>query len=232
MKTRLILLLLVIPTLAFSQTWDYPVKPESNDWNLLKSNKAKVEACQIPESVLFGIKTKELFNICFQYPLLNDIYAFNDLSIGINKLFKDFNGIRELFGRSNISQLLLEEYRSKLRQQEFLESEVSDIIKGEFIVSISTIELFLGLYEMRNEVDNQIKKEVVEILLEGYELKKRNPNYYMGIGFVTNIYSRYLIISKVQERTLDDIGQCGTYGVNEIDKIDEESFKYINRIKQ
>ena len=76
--------------------WDYPVKPGMEEWKQFHSNEEKVNACQIPENIVCCLSTEKLTEICLQYPLLADVFAFNFLSMGADKLFEDFNGIREL----------------------------------------------------------------------------------------------------------------------------------------
>ena len=85
-----------------SLPWDYPVKPGSSQWKSLNSNEEKVNVCQIPENILPQLSTKDLLAICLAYPLINDIYAFNNIETGTNKLFKDFNGLRELAKRPDV----------------------------------------------------------------------------------------------------------------------------------
>jgi hypothetical protein len=102
----LIIVLLIVPIVAFSQNkepqWDFPVKPGTEQWKKLENNKVKVDACQLPEILLKKTSTDDLLEICLQYPLLYNLFAFNNKMDGINRLFNDFNGIRELFKRKDI----------------------------------------------------------------------------------------------------------------------------------
>jgi hypothetical protein len=90
--------------------WDYPVKPGTEEWKKLESNEAMVVACQIPATVLQDISTSDLMNLCLQYPLLYDVFAFNNINAGLDKLFSDFNGIRELSQRKDALEILLDKY--------------------------------------------------------------------------------------------------------------------------
>ena len=79
--------------------WDYPVKPGTEEWKKFTSNEEMVNACQIPEKILSTLSTEDLMELCLQYPLIYDVFAFENLNHGLDKLFDDFNGIRELYQR-------------------------------------------------------------------------------------------------------------------------------------
>ena len=61
--------------------WDYPIKPGMEEWENLESHKAKVDACQVPDDILQNISTKELLKLCLNYPLLYDVFSFNDINL-------------------------------------------------------------------------------------------------------------------------------------------------------
>ena len=104
MKKILFTFLIFLSSVTHAQektAWDYPIKPKTEEWEKLENNKAKVEVCQMPESVLQDISTNDLMTLCLQYPLLYDVFAFNNVNDGLRKLFSDFNGIREFSKRES-----------------------------------------------------------------------------------------------------------------------------------
>jgi len=78
------------------ETWDYPVKPGSREWASFTTGKQMVDACQIPNHILKSLSTKELVEICFNYPLFLDYAAANDERKGISHMIEIFNGLNEL----------------------------------------------------------------------------------------------------------------------------------------
>ena len=46
-------------------------------WEMFETHEQKLAACEIPDSILPKIPTKDLVEICMKYPLLLDAYAFN-----------------------------------------------------------------------------------------------------------------------------------------------------------
>lgn len=175
------------------------------EWAQFKSNEAMVNACQIPEKILFSISTEDSTQLCLQYPLLYDIFAFNDLNEGIDKLFSDFNGIRELYKRKEASNGLLKKYSLKLQELSFLESQASDAEKGIYIIAISALEVLLSRSALQPEIVRETSKEILQNLVSGYEAKSKYADYFKGFGFQTNFYSRIYVISTMDSTSLEKL---------------------------
>lgn len=231
MKTRMILFtLLICPLIVLGQTWDYPIRPGTEEWKALKNNQEKVLVCQIPQEILNAVSTNELLELCIKYPLLNDIYAFNDTSEGLNKLIKDFNGIRELLSRKDIDELLLNKYSKQLDNELILDSKDSNFDKGEYIVLISTLELLLSIDEIQIKLPLLSKKKIMSELWRGYEMKKTKNIYFQGIGFKTNFSAMSRILSSAEEnKALINSLSKGNYDDKLIETIDTETQKFIKK---
>lgn len=89
----------------------YPIQPGTPEWATLQSHEEMVEAVKIPDSVLHKISTWGLVETCFKYPLGGDNMAMNCPSVWINDLSGSFNGLSELFSRTDVSVILLYNYR-------------------------------------------------------------------------------------------------------------------------
>lgn len=50
--------------IADGQEFDYPVKPESEEWKVLDTHEKMVEVCTIPDEVIQQMSTYELFGNC------------------------------------------------------------------------------------------------------------------------------------------------------------------------
>ena len=79
-------------TSAQNTTWSYPVKPGSAEWAAFQSHDEMLAACQIPADVLKSVTTEDLVEICMDYPLIFDAYAYDNLPEGIEKLSAEFYG--------------------------------------------------------------------------------------------------------------------------------------------
>lgn len=71
---------------TYCQIYDYPTKPGSSNWKQFKSHNEMIKACQMPDSILLQIPTKNLLESCLNYPLLFDILAYDNFKIPRFKL--------------------------------------------------------------------------------------------------------------------------------------------------
>lgn len=209
--------------------WDYPVKPGSEEWKKFESNEAMVNACQIPEKILSALSTENLMELCLQYPLLYDVFAFNNTNEGLDKLFGDFNGMRELYKRKDVSESLVKRYTQKLQNFSFLDSSVSDLEKGRFIVSVSALEVLLSRIEQDNK-GTGIQKEILQHLVSGYEGKLKYVDYFKGFGFQTNFYSRSRVISKMNTSSIERLPQKDRNSVLFSGMADEQTVNIIDNL--
>ena len=183
MKNTLIILItfLFVANQTFGQAivekWDYPIKPGMEEWKKFQSNKEMVDACQIPEHVLQNISTNDLMILCLQYPLLFDVFAFNNKNDGLKILFADFNGIRVFCQRKDALSNLQEKYIEELN---FFPSKLDTGYTLETVhskVQISMLELLLSYPDFHTNSTMKEKKEVLKSLLYGYLEKIKYSDY-------------------------------------------------------
>jgi len=207
--------------------WDYPVKPGMKQWEKFKTNKEMVKACQIPNNVLSSLSTDDLTEICLRYPLINDIFAFNQLIDGLDKLFDDFNGIRELFKKEDVEYELLKRYQAKIHNLSLLDGAYSEIGKGYFIISISVLEALLSRCHSQ---DVQSKNIILQSLVAGYEGKIEYQDYFKGLGFNTNFFARAHTIVKISQQYLDEFTMGEMNPVFSNGWFDEETMDLVNKL--
>jgi hypothetical protein len=239
MKSILFLILL-IPMLAFPQIegkgnkWDYPVKPGADAWKSLKNNAEKVQVCQIPGDVLATMNTKTLLNVCLDYPLLPDIFAFNNIKDGFGKFENDFNGFRELIKRDDAPKELLGLY--KTLDPMSIPGEGSILEKGAYVFGFSFIELFISYPSVIEKYSTKEKKEIVGELLLKKEKKKSRPDWYQNIGMQTNDLAIVRMIQSDQGKFRSGLDSTQIYpyiysGIltspEIIDQIEQEAIQYV-----
>ena len=79
--------------------------------------------------------------------------------------------------------------------------EVSDLEIGQFVISVSTLEVLLSRIEQKNnEIDY---KKILQSLVSGYEEKCKCPDYFNEIGFQTNFFTRGYMIAIICEQCFD-----------------------------
>ncbi|GHV58489.1 hypothetical protein FACS1894182_11040 [Bacteroidia bacterium] len=156
-----------------------------------------------------------------------DVFAFGDLNKGFDKLFDDFNGIRELFKRKGVSKELLRRYNCKMQDLSFLEKTGSDIEKGLFIISVSALEILL--LKKADAITND-NKNILQSLVFGYEKRNEYPDYFQGLGFQSNFYSRAYLIIKISPQSLDQFPQKGRNPVFFSGFVDKETMNKVNAL--
>ena len=212
-----------------AQSWDYPVKPGMEEWKQFQSNEEMVRACQIPENLFPCLSTEELTDLCLQYPLILDFYAFGDINNGVDKLFSDFNGIRELYKKKEVLNSLLNRYDEKLQNFSLYDGGASDLEKGLFTISISTLEVLLKYVETD---DNEILKEILKALVDGWERKWTLGyyHYFQGIPTRTNFYSRAHLIIKISPESLERFSNGIKNDIFLCEYLDQETADLVNEL--
>lgn len=96
--------------------YEYPITPWKTPeiWKAFDNNVDKINACQIPEEVLAELTTPQLIVTCARYPLGANCMAFNTRVQGFEAILDcyKFNGIRELLGREDLAEALVEYYKT------------------------------------------------------------------------------------------------------------------------
>lgn len=135
--------------------FDYPIQPSTEKWRELNSKEEKFQACQIPKYILENMKTEELLNVVLAYPLLYDIFAYNNLHQGFEYLVKNFNGLNELFKRKELTKKVLNFY-SKEKTNENGEKRFK-------IIFLEVLITYPKIYDMFSKSE-KIELENISIL--------------------------------------------------------------------
>jgi len=185
-----------------AQLWDYPVKPGMEEWQALDGYPEMVDICQIPEDILFCLSTENLMKLCLQYPLFKDIYLFNFIDTGLNKLFNEFNGIREFYKREDMLKELLKYYQDTMQNLSIADAED---IRFQFFVS--DLEILLSRYHSQNNDAQENYKKILQHLTAGHEKKSVyvDTYTYQYPWFQSNLYARAKMIIAISPQSIDQI---------------------------
>ena len=88
----------------------YPVRPGTTEWAELSDHQAMVEACAIPEEILAEMTTEELAQSILAYPLIADMFAYDDWHMGLDVITDNFNGLEEFSNRADSSSAMVDLY--------------------------------------------------------------------------------------------------------------------------
>jgi len=89
----------------------YPIQPGTIGWDTVQIHGNLYDMIIIPDTVLQKMSTWGLVETCFKYPLRVDCLAWNNPSLWINDISKNFNGLIELYSRADVAEILLYDYR-------------------------------------------------------------------------------------------------------------------------
>jgi len=90
--------------------WDYPIKPGTEEWNNLTTEKARISALQIPENIITKMSTENLIDACINFPLFGYYSAFSTPQEGFNIMFSRFNIFNKICKKDSIGQYLVKIY--------------------------------------------------------------------------------------------------------------------------
>lgn len=155
--------------------WDYPIKPGSQEWASFTTGQQMLEACQVPKKVLNTSTTKELVDICLNYPMFFDYSASNDERKGISKMISDFNGLSELSKRKDGTFELINAYKEYPVFTEIQQESSKDYYTP---YKLPFLELLLADGAFMNQLDKQKSAELEKIILEKYVSKLKNFHVY------------------------------------------------------
>lgn len=158
-KRMLCLVLSIVLTPLFSLTvfaaeanytddvpYEFPVVPNTKEWESLRTRQAMLDVCQIPEDKLQSMTTGALLETVLAYPLITDYFAYNSIEDACNIMYNEFNGFQELFSRKDLSSVLTEKYD----ETEILSAARAETATPKEFFAASTIEYLFVCDELLN----------------------------------------------------------------------------------
>ena len=190
-------LLIATGIASYGQPYQYPVRPGTDQWKALNSTVEKIAICQLPESLVKNISTRDLLISCLNYPLLNNYTASNSAYDGLLNIVKTFNGLSEFLERSDAHQILLDYYIS---------DKTSDINrkldKGGYTFISSAIELLLCHENIINRFNQNEQKRVLKLLLLKFHEKEQFKEYFGFYGKMTTAFVATKYIERLDKQFL------------------------------
>ena len=165
---------------AIAAPYDYPIKPGSNEWKSLTTHTEMIEACQIPAEVLKDMTTASLVETVLNYPLINDMYAYNNIQLGFMAVSRQFNGISKLCARENAGKELIKKYAAMTNKN------------FDSAYKLTFIEMLLSQPEVISNLSPAQKENLLKVANQKYtDKQKSTTNPFMLDA------SRFLIDSQI-----------------------------------
>ena len=181
--------------LSAQTTWDYPVKPGTPEWANFKSHREMVEACQVPEGVLSSLTTKELVEVCLNYPMFSDIIFYDSYQTGFRVVSHYFNGMQELFRRKDNVQPLLDRLRDDDMLKLSSKVKVLSLLEiGRSVREHVNIELLLSHESVISNASAEQQQEIARLSMMNMDLKEHERQYH-GLSSIES--SAYLLCASL-----------------------------------
>lgn len=177
-------------------SWNYPAHPGTTEWSKIKTKKEKIDVCQIPDQKLAKMSTDTLIKTCFSYPLLPDIFFYNNLKAGFESKLSTFNGFKELILRKDVGTSLLKFYK----KMEPNLSNNADLGDPNSTFKFVFVELLLAHPSLIVNLTENQKKEILIETLKKYNYKKEKPEVYSILNQKTSLLIMYLYT--IQEKSI------------------------------
>lgn len=91
---------------SITESHAFDIVPGTEEWDSYDSALQRMEACHVSEDELRQMTTEALYETVLNYPLLVNIFAYDNLETGIAVLSKEFAGIEELMSRDDMMEVV------------------------------------------------------------------------------------------------------------------------------
>ena len=172
--------------------YQYPLFPGTKAWEDLDYRINKYKLLLLTEDTLSTISTQRLIETCLYYPMMIDVYGFDNMTEGFNIIKQRFNGFVELFNRKDVTHELINYYIK--RNPNVIDSFNELYDQGLYSLDFVILELMLSQPEFVSQLDNvQIKTLIKNILnkLESQSLLKQHYSEVF-IPISANVLGRLL----------------------------------------
>lgn len=154
---------------SYGQSYQFPVRPGDENWKQFQTPNEMYESCQIPSHILSKMSTQDLVETCINYPLINTLYAYNDLQKGFLSIKMRFNGFEELVKRQDSGNELMKFY-DKMNPEGFDKNWSIEKI-GKFTLEFTYVETLLAQRDIQSNMSKEERKKLVTICLNKYKAK-------------------------------------------------------------
>jgi hypothetical protein len=139
--------------------------------------------------VLLVTPTAKSLEICLDYPFLVNIFFHNSLQSGFDGLLSQFNGLKELMGRPDLSNVLLAKYSKFSDDMQEVEYRNGD---GKFLLSIHhlVVDIMLAQDFILNSLSGDQESVLSTLSSMNSKIRDRNPSFFSTLYDETSYLRR------------------------------------------
>ena len=145
-------------------------------WTKSNSYEEKLQACQIPDSILSEMCTYDLVKTCLvNYPFISDLSTINNIQDGFKRYKGAFNGIQKLIKRCDCCIEIIDHYK-KLS----LSINPDSIFTFKSSWGLYFTEIFLAQPDFFRSLTNYERISLFKLALKVRELKLNDDRHGFG----------------------------------------------------
>lgn len=168
------------PVAKAKDAYNFPIKPGTAAWAALPTHDDMLRATQLPARVLAPMSTEGLVETVLNYPLYNDMLAFNDLQYGFNTVASRFNGLTALLQRPDAGAVLLARYQAM--DPTAIAPDATLLKQGQIDGQFAAIEMLLAQDSIRKSLSGDQQATLVNETLKKFEAKQQRADVYGHTG--------------------------------------------------
>ena len=173
--------------------YQYTIFPGTQEWKDLDIKTNRYELLQLPQDTLTSISTKRLLETCLYYPMMIDVYGFDNQTQGFSVVRARFNGFDEFFSRADAAENLILYYEE--RNPSRITSFDEDYDRGCYSHDFVIFELMISQPEIIFQLESSQIKSLTKSVLLKIERQFSLQEYYskVFIPITANITGRLLL---------------------------------------
>ena len=173
--------------------YKFTIRSGTEEWKQFETIDERVATLQIPDDVLKKISTEGLLETCLEFPYLLEILHGSNAQHGFEGLMEIFNGYRELFRRSDLTNALMEKYKNFKEDVKSVRL-LNDVEQGMFSFRHFVLEFMLTQDVVLKNLSVEQEKQ---LFLLSFDHKKIKQNYSDFFGPLNNLPTNLLYAKKV-----------------------------------
>ena len=180
------MMMLLSSIIAFGQedkvvSFDYPIKPSTEEWAKYNSTLDRIKVLQIPETTLKRLATESLLDICLDYPFLLEVCLDGKYQKNFELITSQFNGLQELLGRKDLYDALLEKNET-LMDEASLEKLTDVKEKTLYAFKCFAVEFILTQQVITDNI--VIRSKLPEVFSSNSTIRKQHEDIFWSINDV------------------------------------------------
>lgn len=138
----------------------YTMTATDDEWLNIKNSQEKDRLTQLPEEFIHAASTEELYDAVLEYPLLINLAFYDDRTMGLEQVAKQFNGLAALLKRNDLTSVVIDKY-SKITIPTSQKMSTAD--DKEFY---KDMDAFIKDKENREKIEYDVKQMMTPYLAE------------------------------------------------------------------